>query len=350
MLFSINYKKTFRLTIAAFTLLVFYSCNKEFDKITSNQIGVIGGQTAGDLIDSDQSFSILKAALSKAGMLATLKNPGSRFTVWAPDDAALTASGISLNVVNTLPASQLQSIFSYHIIPQALPASQIPTSFPNIQMPTLLPLSQTNPLVKMSIFPSRRDNSLFVNNIPVTQSDIVVANGVVHKVARLVAPPTQLIAQVLAADPELSFFRAAIARADSGQVGLNRLDSAMRFGLANLTVFAPDNDAVKQFLIGLGLPPVEAAFNFLPVQTVRGVVAYHLLGVRAFSVNLPSTTSPILTLLGGSPFPALTVDRSLLIPRLLGAGNGDQYANFLSVDKHAVNGVVHIIDRVLRPQ
>ena len=325
------------------------SCNKEFDDIGEVET-LKPMQTAGDLIETDGSFSILKAAVTKAGLWDVLKNPGNNLTVFAPDDAALTASGISMAAVDALPAGQLQSLLQYHVIAQALPAEQISTDFPNVQMPTLLPLLQTNPLAKLSIFPSRRNSSLFVNNIPVTEADIVVENGIVHKVAGVVAPPSQLVAQIIGADSDLSLFRAAVARADSGQTGLNRLDSVMKYGLANVTVFVPNNAAVQQLLIALGLPPSEMAFQFLPVQTVRGIVAYHMLGSRAFSVNLPATTSTIQTLIGASPFPQLTVDRSTALPRLLGAGNGAQYANFVATDRHGVNGVVHVIDVVLRPQ
>lgn len=329
-------------------LATMQSCNKEFEDIETPVTN--SSATAGELIETDASFSILKAAAIKAGVLDLLKTKGASYTVFAPDDAAFTLSGLSLAVVNAMPASDLRSLLSYHVIPQALASAQIPTTFPNVQMPTLLALLPTNPFAKMSIFPGKKGSSLFANNIPVKQADVTVGNGVLHKVAAVVAPPTQLVAQITGADADLSFFRAAVARADSGQVGLNRLDSVMKFGLANVTVFAPSNDAVKQLLVALGLPPVEAAFNFVPVQTVRGIVAYHMLGSRAFSVNLPATTSTIPTLLGASPFPPLTVDRSTALPRLTGAGNGGRFANFLFTDKNAVNGVVYKIDMVLMPQ
>lgn len=324
------------------------SCNKEFEDIPT--ITDNGGTTAGELIETDPNFSTLKAAVVKAGLLDLLKTKGASYTILAPDNTAFTASQISPDVINALPANQLQALLSYHIIPQALPSAKISAGFPNVQMPTLLPLLASNPFTKMSIFVGKQGTSLFVNNVSVTEADMAVANGVVHKVARVVAPPTQLVAQVTAADADLSFFRAAVARADSGQVGLNRLDSVMKFGLANVTVFAPSNDAVKQLLVYMGLPPTEAAFDYIAVPTVRGLVAYHMLGVRAFSVNLPATTSTIQTLLGASPYPPLTIDRTTALPRLTGPGNGGMYANFLYTDRNAVNGVVHKIDMVLLPQ
>ena len=305
------------------------------------------------MIETDASFSVLKAAAIKAGVLDLLKTKGASYTVFAPDDAAFALSGINVAVINAMPAADLKSLLSYHVIPQSLPSAQITSSFPNVQMPTLLAIPSPAPFTaftKMNVFPSKRGSALFANNIPVKQADVTVGNGVIHKVAAVVAPPTKLIGQITGEDADLSFFRAAVARADSGQVGLNRLDSVMKFGLANVTVFAPSNDAVKKLLVAFGLPPVEAAFDFVPVQTVRGLVAYHMLGSRAFSVNLPATTGTIATLLGASPFPPITVDRSTTLPRLTGAGNGGQFANFLSMDKNAVNGVVHKIDMVLLPQ
>ena len=340
----------------ALILLTTQSCNKEFEDITANPTPT-PGTTAGAFIETDANYSILKAAVMRAGLLDVLKNTGNKLTVFAPDDAAFTASGLTLAVVNALPVSQLQSILSYHIIPQSLPAAQIPTTFPNVQMPSLLPLPGNNPFVKMNIFPSRRNNSVFVNNIPVTQTDIAVGNGVIHKVARVVAPPSMLLAQIIATDADLSFFRAAITRADEGQTGLNRIDSIMKFGVASVTVFAPGNDAFKQLLAGFGLPESETSFSLLPVQTVRAIVAYHILGSRAFSVNMPTTATFIPTLLNGAipNHPGVNVQATFTGPvvsslKVTGVGNRGVSSNAVTRDIHAVNGVIHKIDQVLLPQ
>lgn len=345
------YKNAWSLAVAASALLALSACNKEFEDYTIPQ-ETAQMPSAGTLIQGNANYSILRAAITKAGLQDVLSNNRARYTIFAPDDAAFIASGLPLAVVNSsaVPASQLQSILSYHIIPQSLPSAQIPTTFPNIQMPSLLALPGTNPLLKMNIFPSRRGTTLFANNIPVTEADIAIGNGVMHKVARVVAPPQQLVAQLLGADPELSFFRAAIKRGDVGQTGLNMLDSVTRFGVANITVFAPNNTAFRQLLTAMGLPAEEASIGLLPVATARGIVAYHFLGSRAFGVNLPATTSTIQTLVGAAPLPQLTVDRSTAAPRLLGAGNRGVYANFTATDLHGINGVVHKIDGVLLPQ
>lgn len=322
-------------------LFIFQACNK-VPVVIMSPATPVSGDTISQIINTKPEFSILKAAAAKAGLLPLLSQPGSTFTVFAPDDAAFIASGFPMAAINLLSASTLNSILSYHIIPQKLLSTNISTNFPNVQMPSLLNLSP--PLVKMSIFPSRRGNMLWANNIPVIQPDIPAINGVVHKVARVVAPPSLLLKQIIAGDTSLSFLRVAIQRADSGQVGLNRLDSVMGFGVANITVFAPDNNAFR-FTLGI---PDTSIIRVMPVQTVRGIIAYHLLGSRAFVVNLPTTTSPVQTFIGAVP--PLMIDWTTGTLKLKGAGNGPALFNIISGDRNAVNGVLHTIDGVLRPQ
>jgi uncharacterized surface protein with fasciclin (FAS1) repeats len=331
-----------KLILACTVTLLVYSCNKL--PVVEPIITSPATNTVADVINNTATYSILKAAVTKAGLLPTLSKSGTSYTVFAPDDAAFITSGIPAAAINALDATTLRSILSYHVVPQAIPASGIPTIFPNVQLPTLLSLSP--PLVSMSIFPSRRGTQAWVNNIPIVQTDIPVSNGVIHRVAAVVSPPSTLLRQLVNSDTALTFLRAAIARADSGQVGLNRFDSAMNFALANLTVFAPTNNAFRNTLS----IPDSSIFSSLPVLTVRGIVAYHLLGSRAFSVNLPTTTTTVPTLLGGAPFPGITFDYSTGALKLKGAANGPSLFNVVSANRNAVNGVLHTIDGVLRPQ
>lgn len=345
---------------AAAMAVTLQACNKEFEDVpapAAPQTGISLGQ----VLDADPSYSILKAAVTRAGLLSAFGTADTRYTVFAPDDAAFARSGLSLDIVNALPPAQLQAILTYHVIPQALSSAQIPADTFNIQMPTLLQLPGGNPFVKNSIFPSKRGTQLYANNIPVTQPDIQVGGTVVHKVAALVTPPSQLIAQIIGADADLSILRAAITRADSGQAGLNRLDSVIRFGVANITLFAPTNDAFRA-LFPPGTPDaaIIGALNtpqLFTAQKVRGIVAYHMLGFRAFGVNLPAAPAFVRTLLNGAvpTHPGIQVSASFAGPvataiMITGVGNGGAVANAIARDLNAVNGIVHKIDRVLLPQ
>lgn len=330
-------------TLVALTTLSIIGCNKAPLADTS-LITPVSTNTIADVINNTASYSILKAALTKAGLLTLLAKPGATFTVFAPDDNAFIASGIPAAAIGALDAATLKSLLSYHVIPSVIPSAVIPVTFPNVQMPTLLMLSP--PFFTNSIFPSKRGAAAWANNIPILQTDIPVSNGVMHRVAAVVSPPSVLIRNIINADTSLTFLRAAINRGDSGQVGTLRFDSVMNLGPANITVFAPTNNA---FRTTLGIPD-SSAFRGLPVATVRGIIAYHLMSGRAFQVNFPTTTTALPTLVGAAPAPQLTIDWSTSTLKLRGAGNGGALYGITAGDKNAVNGVVHVIDGVLRPQ
>lgn len=357
--------------LAAF---IFASCNDKIEDVPGTPAA--SGETLAEKINADPNYSILRNALNRTGLINTIGNRTGSYTVFAPDNNAFIASGLSDATVSALPIATLTGLVQYHIVTTKLPSAAIPATFPNVQMPTLIQLPGGNPLVRMNIFPGKNGGNYFVNNMPIAQVDAVTGvNGVMHRVPFVIQPPSTVLAQQIYTDPNFTYLTAAIARADSGQVGLNRLDSVLKFGAANVTVFAPTNAAfqatltalITQALINQGVPPATAAataaalaasptvfsnpalYGALTAQVVRGVVAFHILGSRAFSVNLPLTTSTIQTLIGPSPFPQLTVDRSTALPRLTGPGNGGAFANFTALDRMGVNGVWHVIDRVLLP-
>lgn len=360
---SIKLKKAIAPLVLAALLVAFIlpSCNKGLD-VPVNPVVPPTGQSLGATINTDPNYSILKNALTRAGLLPTVSATGN-FTIFAPDNNAFIASGLPDAVVSVLPLTSLVPLMQYHVVPTQLPSPKILSSFPNMQMPTMIVLPGGNPLVRMNAFPAKNGPAFYVNNMPIVQPDAVVGNnGVMHRIPFILQPPTQVVKQLIAADANLTLFAALVQRADVGQpAGLTRLDSVMNFGVANVTVFAPNNNSIKGLInvlsggaIPLGAP--DATFigfinTNLPVANARGVVAYHMLGSRAFSVNLPLTTSNIQTLIGPAPFPQLTVDRSTASPRLLGAANGaGNFSNFTAVDRLGVNGVLHVIDRVLLPQ
>jgi uncharacterized surface protein with fasciclin (FAS1) repeats len=343
------------------------ACNKEYDDTdttppTVNKPRPAGTTVLNDVINSDTSFSFLKAAIEKAGLGEILSNNNLRMTLFAPDNNAFRRSGIPSEAVITsvLDEATVRSIVSYHLTPEYLPAAQIPTTFPNLQYATFLnPAPQLSPLLRLTIFPSRRDNGAWVNNIPIIEPDINASNGVMHRVAALVAPPSRSIYEIVTADTALTFLVAALNRADSGLTSIaeGSLTEAVKSIGANLTLFAPTNQAFRQMLAAMGLPQSEAVFAAFPVNLVRGLIAYHLLNARAFSVNMPAEPTMIPTLLNsGIPaHPGVNIEVGFTGPfvtsfQVTGAANGNQSATVLAQDIHATNGVIHIIDTVLLPQ
>ena len=237
-----------------------------------------------------------------------------------------------------------------------------------------------------------------------------MANGVIHLVAGSVAPPREVVRAALYSDSNLTYVKAAIARADSGQTGLNKFDSLLNYPVTNMTVLAPNDAAFKTLIFGLAfqdylshfpLPtatdtanavatangavaagPVFLSTNNVTTALVRGVIEYHFLAtpnpltgafepnIRVFSVNFSPTPSFITTLVNSSfaPHPGIlaaptftTIGPNISIVTNLkftglgtfppgGAPYSGTPATATSLDNHAVNGVYYVIDKVLLPQ
>jgi uncharacterized surface protein with fasciclin (FAS1) repeats len=380
--------------------LIFSACNKaplEPDPIALPQQAV--SPTLASLLDNSE-FSILKAAVEKAGLLPALANTSARYTLYAPNNAAFILAGIpSVAVINALPAASVAALINYHISPQKITAATIPLTPPsNFEYPTLLnPSNGTpayNPLINLTTFPSRRGNGAWLNNVPLTDVDVSAVNGVMHKVYTLVNPPTKYLWDSISTSKDLTYLKAAILRADSGVVVTSQLQTALKSFGTNLTVLAPTNLAFKTLLTGAtyqalvlqGMPAATAyptaqflastpdVFNnpalfwALSAKKVKGIVLYHILGtsipgIRIFSVNLPSTPTPIKTLINSAiaDHPGVLAQATFSGP-FVGAATFKGAANTtaskviinpnnpFATDQNYINGVIMKIDQVLLPQ
>ena len=340
------------LAIALSGLFVINACNKDLPAPPPVTPIEPTGPSIAEVFNADTSYSFLVKAATRAGVMEQLSDKSLVFTVFAPDNAAFRRSGIPVDaIIDALPVEQVAAIVSYHIVGgQTYPSANIPETFPNLQLPTNLVLQA--PFFRMSVFPSKRGANVWANNIPISGADIVAANGIIHPIAALLSPPQTTLKGLEYADTTLTFFQAAVARADSGQVGLGKFDSLFNYAPVNFTVFAPDNNAFRALLPLLGLPPSPVAFNFIPVQQMRGILAYHIWGTRAFSVNMPTTATDIPTLLQVTPTtPPLTVKVQNTGAAITLKGNANPFpSTVIAGDRHAVNGVLNKINQVLLPQ
>ena len=67
-----------------------------------------------ETVASDPNFSLLNQAVTKAGLASALSS-GS-LTVFAPDNAAFAAAGITSTTINTLTATQVADLLKYHVV------------------------------------------------------------------------------------------------------------------------------------------------------------------------------------------------------------------------------------------
>lgn len=294
------------------------SCNKDDDD------GTPSGNTINDYLNNTANYSLLRGAVERAGWQDSLRN--GNFTLFAPTDSAFQRAGItSATGFGGYGVDSIRRILRYHIVPQRLAAADIQTAN-NTEVTSLggnrLYITKTTAGV------------VYVNGLRVVQADGNAANGVVHGINGVLAPPRGNLGQVAALDSNYTFLRAALARADSS--GSGALSRALT-GTTAYTVFAPTNAAFRS--AGYGS---IAAINAADRATLGRILGYHVVQGRYFTNDFTTGT---LTTVGGGTF-NVGVNGSNI--GLTGAGNGGTAAT-LGAGSIANNGLVYSINRVLLP-
>jgi len=385
------------LLLAFSAMMILSSCNKDVEQIAAPAPVVQSGLALGETIATIANDSLYYKLIVKSGLLATINNKPTYFTMFVPDNAAMRtfinaiSGGATIGFTDAqyvafinsanVPAATAASIVAYNMCPQTITTSSIPGTFPNFFYPTHLnPTSGPtfNPLVRLLTFPSTR-NGNWVNNVPLSTVNQAAANGVIHTATFVPAPPSKVLYQRIAADPDMTIFNAAITRADSGvspTTSASLIWALSNFG-PNLTVFAPTNASFKALISALtgGLIPIGApdanfiAFlgsNSVTTQTVKGIVVYHMMGTRAFLNNFPTTATSYPTLLNGAvpTHPGVSIVATFTGGIVTGAtikGAANATASVITVtpfipepsgtsDQQYVNGTLHKINQVLLPQ
>ena len=406
-------KVVIKVIISVVAIAFIVSCNKDLPNATPIIYPPANNSntTIGEAINTDTSYSFFKAAATKVGLLASLSDTAKVFTVFLPNNDAFRLSGIpSADVINALPVTTVGAIVQYHIIPgEQFLSVNISSTFPNVQLPTSLTigvLPGTTVPFNLTTFPSTRTGAFWDNNIPVIVPDLKFKNGIVHLVAAIVNPPSLVLKDAIDTNINLNYFRAAVARADSGQTGLNRFDSLLNYAVTNMTVLAPDDAAFQALIFGLAFQgyldavpsphsasdtanafatangavaagPVFLSTNNVTTAEIRGIIAYHFFAtlnpldtafepnIRVFSVNFSPTPSLITTLVNASVsvHPGVLATPTFtgpVVSNLTFTGYGTfppggvpfsrTPAHAISLDNHAVNGVYYVLDEVLLPQ
>lgn len=307
------------LLIAGMT--IFSSCKKD-DNATANT------NTITDIVVAGSSFTSLESAVVKADLQGTLSAAGP-YTVFAPNDAAFTASGITASVLNSLTRTQVKDILLYHTISGKINAADVPAG-PNAKVITA---------GGDSIFVSKNANGVFVNGIKVNNPDVAADNGVIHGIEKVLMPPAGNIVETAIAS-KLDSLVKAVTIATTAPGGDPTL--AATLSSAKLTVFAPTNSAFTQLLGALGLNKIEE----IPIGTLLAVLRYHVVDGRAFSSDLANGS---LSMLGGGNTTVNLTDGAAGGPTLTGNGNSGNKSNITATNIVCRNGVVHLIDRVLIP-
>jgi uncharacterized surface protein with fasciclin (FAS1) repeats len=281
-------------------------------------------QTLYDLVGAGSDLTLLKAAIDRAGLANDLRS--GTLTLFAPTDAAIQAAGFAnAAAIQAADVNVLRAILTYHVQAVETLSSAIPPAA-NTEI-TMLSTGKA--------YVTKAGTAVSINGVRVVRADVDAANGVMHVIDKVMLPPAGNLVTMLSNAtlfPNHTYLVAAVTRAAGAVPTL----AAAVNGPGPLTVFAPTNAA----FIEAGFPTI-AAINAAPATTLAAVLTNHVALVRAYSTNL--VTGDVATA-GASPI-TVTVGTPVTL-RLKNAGTVT--ANVTAADFTATNGVIHVIDKVLR--
>ncbi|MFN8124291.1 MAG: fasciclin domain-containing protein [Thermoleophilia bacterium] len=185
--------KPFRMIAAAAiasTALVVAGCGDDSDGAAGTTASTPVTQTApaattaGTIVDvaaSNPDFSILVAAVQKAGLVETLSGAGP-FTVFAPTNAAFEAALADLGLTQDqlLASPDLGKILTYHVLPARVGSADITgPSSPETAEGSTLDVNAEGGTVTVGS-----------DGATVVQADVEASNGVIHAIDKVLIPPT----------------------------------------------------------------------------------------------------------------------------------------------------------------
>lgn len=307
------------LLLALFTL-TFSSCGDDDDQPNNPVIGTIT-----DIVEGNGDFSTLAAALERTNLAGTLDVPSATFTVFAPTDAAFTASGIDLSAVSD---EDLRDILLYHVKAERTPSGDFEDGdFEITSLNTTgaggsaLPIFATNSGGTITLG-GKADNSATV-----ATADVEAVNGIIHIIDNVLLPPSVVDRAIR--DGRFTTLVAAVTRAG--------LASALD-GAGTFTVFAPTDDAFAAS--GIDLDAVSD-------DDLADVLRYHVLGSTVAAGDIAAGFSYGTTINTEGPNDS---PLSMIINNDGSTVRINDQADVVVTNVSGANGVVHAIDAVITPQ
>lgn len=285
------------------------------------------------------NFTTLTSAVVQADLLTTLISREAQYTVFAPNNAAFEAAGITS--LDGISDEDLANILLYHTLDSEVLAANLPAT------------GSTISALGGNFYLSINDNGVFINgSTQVIATDVDADNGVVHVIDRTLVAPSSNVVEIAVAStqadtPEFTQLVAALTAVENDANAANLI--SVLSGDGPFTVFAPTDAAFAQLYTDAGVEDLDGLIAAVGIETLEAVLTYHVINeARVFSTDLPNLGTNTVTTLGGS----FTLDLASLSITETDAAlslNEDNEAGISSVDIHGTNGVIHVIDKVILP-
>lgn len=292
----------------------------------------------------NDDFSILTAAVVKANLLSTLIDSEANYTLFAPNNDAFEAAGITS--LDDYSANDLAPILTYHVLDTEVFGDGLPESGSAITS------------LGGDFYLSINDDGAFLNGLTKVTAATLSGealdydNGVVHLIDRTLVPASSDIVEIAVAasqaseGAEFGQLVAALTAVEEDESAAD-LITALK-GDGPFTVFAPTDDAFESLYTLAGVADFDALVTAQGIGVIEAVLKYHVVEARVFSTDLPNLSSNVVTTLGGGDF-TLSLSSLTITDADSALGLGSADATIVSTDILATNGVIHVIDEVILP-
>lgn len=268
-----------------------------------------------------KDYTILTAALIKADLVNTLLTDGP-FTVFAPNNDAFAAAGITS--LDGLSKEDLTPILLYHVLGSKVLSSGLPSDG---KVTTLS--NAENPNFYLSL-----GSNVYINGVSmITAVDIEKSNGVIHTINRTLVPASQTLVEIAVALSNASpgeFKTLVSILTDPAQ---SAVLNAISDENGSFTIFAPTDAAFAA---------ISSVLPTLSDEQISEVLKYHVIPARVFSTDL-SNGLEATTVKGEKIKVNLSAEGATITDK-----SGTD-AKIIQVNVKGINGVIHVIDKVLIP-
>ena len=314
-------------------------------------------QSIAEIASGNDNFDILVAALNATGLTQTFLDPGD-FTVFAPTDAAfreLATTTLGLDVstmtddevagalVGALTAETVTDVLFYHVKAGASDVSHLQQEG---TIDTLLS-GATFDVSGDTLIDADPDveNPAFINGL----TDIQATNGTIQAIDRVLLPIDVAEATTRDTIADIAIGNDAFETLVAALVATG-LDAAVADRDADLTVFAPTDDAFRDLASALGLDVSSlsdadvagALVGAVGADLVESILLHHVSPGTNLLADIQNER--LIETLEGTP---IAFDGTELVDAEPDIDNAAPISGLTDIE--AANGVIHAIDGVILP-
>ncbi len=151
-----------------------------------------------DYFKNNSRFTLFNQALIRTHIDALLASD-TTYTVFAPNDSAMTNAGFTSANINQTDMGQLTKTILYHIV-----LSEIQSTDLQLFQQVPINMQDSNQLAYLEY----NNSGIFINGSQVISANLKASNGIVQEIGKVLLPPIGTMRYTISHIPSLSYFNA----------------------------------------------------------------------------------------------------------------------------------------------